>query len=102
MLLEFKALYLTLVFLSKKSAVFSTKKVSHCPKEVHETFSKTSFCTRFVISTSLAVNEKSYFILSVQQATIFVSVYDAPFELADEAIVKGLECQVLNTYRYCH
>ena len=33
---------------------------------------------------------------------IFVSVYDAPFELADEAIVKGLECQVLNTYRNIH
>ena len=37
---------------------------------------------------------------------IFVGVFDAPFELADEAIVKRLEdfceCQVLNTYCNCH
>ena len=76
------------MFLLKKFAVFSTKKVSHFAKEVHETFSKLGFCTRFVNSTSLAVNQKSYFILSFHRPVIFVSVYDSPFELADEAIVK--------------
>ena len=45
-------------------------------------------------STSLAVNEKSYFILSAHRTVIFVGVYGAAFELADEAIVKRLQCQV--------
>ena len=38
--------------------------------------------------------EKSYFILSAHRPVIFVNLYDAPFELTDEAIVKRLECQV--------
>ena len=45
-------------------------------------------------STSLAVNEMSSLILSAHRPVIFVVVYDAPFELADVAIVKRLECQV--------
>jgi len=48
------------VFLLKKFATFSTKKVSQFAKEVHETFSKTSFCNLFVNSTSLEINEKSF------------------------------------------
>ena len=40
------------------------KKVSQFAKEVHVTFSSSTFCSCFVNSTSLAVNEKSYFILS--------------------------------------
>ena len=51
---------------------------------------------------SLAINEKSYFILSAHRPVTFVGVFDAPFELADEAIVKRLEdfyeCKVVNTY----
>ena len=97
------------MLLLKKFAVFSTKKgkeVSHFEKEVRLTFSTTSFCTRFVNSTSLAFNEKSYVILSVHRPVIFVGVFYSPFELADEAIAKPLEdfyeCQVLNTYRNCH
>ena len=39
-------------------------------------------------STSLAVNEQSYFILSAHHPVIFIGVYDAPFELVDEGIVK--------------
>ena len=42
-------------------------------------------------STSLAVNEKSYFILSVHRPVTFVGIFDAPFELAGEAIIKRLE-----------
>ena len=95
------------MFLLKKFAVFSTiKKVSQFAKEVHVTFSAPTFCTRFVNSTLLAVNENSYFILSARRAVTFVGVYDARFELADEAIVKRLEdlfeCQVVNTYRNRH
>ena len=90
------------MFLLKKFAVFGTKKVSQLAKELHEILSKTNFCTRFVNSTSLAVNETSYFILPAHRPVIFVGVYDAPFEHADEAIVKRLECQVLNTYHNCH
>ena len=82
------------------------KKVSQFAKEVHVTFSSPTFCSRFVNSTSLAVNEKSYFILSAHRPVTFVDVFDAPFELADEAIIKRLEdfygCQVVNTYRNCH
>ena len=66
------------------------KKVSQFAREVHVTFS-TPFCTRFVNSTSLAVNEKSYFILSAHRPVTFAGVFDAPFELADEAIIKRLE-----------
>ena len=55
------------------------------------TFSTPTFCTRFVNSTSLAINEKSYFTLSVHRSVAFVDVFDAPFEVADEAIVKRLE-----------
>ena len=51
-------------------------------------------------STSLAVNEKSSFILSAHRPVISVNVYDAPFELADEAIVKT--SNVKYTYRNCH
>ena len=82
------------------------KKVSQFAKEVHVTFSSPTFCSRFVNSTSLAVNEKSYFILSAHRPVTFVGVFYAPFELADEAIIKRLEdfygCQVVNTYRNCH
>ena len=70
------------------------------------TFSTPTFCTRFVNSTSLAINAKSYFTLSIHRPVAFVCVFDAPFEVADEAIVKRLkdffECQVLNTYHNCH
>lgn len=62
-LLRFSSL-ITLVFLLKKFTTFSTKKVSQFAKEVHETFSKASFCTVFVNSASLAVNEKSYLFIS--------------------------------------
>ena len=51
-------------------------------------FSTSTFCTRFVNFTSLAVDEKSHFILSAHRSVIFVSAFDAPFKLADEAIVK--------------
>ena len=78
------------MFLLKKFAVLSPKKVSQFAKEVHETFSKTSFCNLFVNSTSLDVNEKSFILLSAHRLVIFVSVYHALFELADEAIVKRL------------
>ena len=64
------------------------KKVSQFAKEVHVTFSTPAFCTRFVNSKSLAINEKSCFILSAHRPATFVGVFDAPFELADEAIVK--------------
>ena len=54
----------------------------------------------------MAINEKSYFTLSAHRPVTFVGVFDAPFELADEAIVKRLEdfyeCQVVNTYYNCH
>ena len=66
----------------------------------------TYFCTRFVNSKSLAINKKSYFILSAHRPVTFVGVFDAPFELADEAIVKRLEdfyeCQAVDTYHNCH
>ena len=62
------------------------KKVSQFAKEVHLTFSTPAFCTRVVNSKSLAINEKSYFILSTHRPVTFVGVFDAPFELADEAI----------------
>ena len=87
------------------------KKVSQFAKEVHVTFSTPTFCTRFVNSRSLAINEKSYFTLnlSAHRPVTFVGVFDAPFELADEANVKRVEdfyeCQVMNTYHnnyYCH
>ena len=42
-------------------------------------------------STSLAINEKSDFTLSAHRPVTFLAVFDAPFELADEAIVKRLE-----------
>ena len=48
------------MFLLKKFTVFSTKKLSQFAKEVQVTFSTRTFFTRFVNSTSLAVNEKSY------------------------------------------
>ena len=76
------------MFLLKKFAAFSTKKVSQFANEVHEIFSKTSFCNQFVNSTSLDVNEKSFIFLSAHRPIIFVSVYHARFELANEAIVK--------------
>lgn len=41
------------------------KKVSQFAKEVHVTFSIPTFCTRFVNSRSLAINEKSYFTLNL-------------------------------------
>ena len=54
----------------------------------------------------MAINEKSYFTLSAHRPVTFVGVFDAPFELADQAIVKRLddfyECQVVNTYYNCH
>ena len=82
------------------------KKVCQFAKEVHVTFSTPAFCTSFVNSKSLAINEKSYFILSAHRPVTFVGVFDAPFELADEAIVKRLEnfyeCKVVNTYHNCH
>ena len=69
-------------------------------------FSTPIFCTRFVNSTSLAINAKFYITLSVHRAVAFVGVFDAPFEVADKAIVKRLkdfyECQVVNTYHNCH
>ena len=51
------------------------KKVFQFPKEVHVTFSSPTFGSRFV---------KLHRWLSVT----FVGVFDAPFELAEEAIVK--------------
>ena len=50
-----------------------------------------TFYTRFLNYTSMAFHEKSYFILSAHRSVTFVGVLDAPFELADEAIVKRLE-----------
>jgi len=70
------------------------------------TFSTTTFCTRFVNFTSLAVDEKSHFILSAHCPVTFVGAFDAPFKLADEAFVKRLEdfyeCQVMVMYRSKH
>ena len=70
------------------------------------TFSTAIFCTRFVNSTSLAINAKSYFTLAAHCLVAFVCVFDAPFELADEAIIKRLKdfykCQIVNTYHNCH
>ena len=81
------------------------KSISFCEGS-YVTFSTATFCTRFVNSTSLPVNEKSYFILSAHRPGNFVGVFYARFELADEAIVKLLEDfnerQVVNTYRNCH
>ena len=74
--------------------------LSTCEK-VHVTFSTPTFCTRFVNAKSLAINKKSYFILSAHRPVTFVGVFDAPFELADETIVKRLEdfyeCQVVDS-----
>ena len=57
-------------------------------------------------STSLAVNEKSYFILSAHRPVTFAGVFDLPFEDADDAIVKRVKdfygCQVMNTDRNYH
>ena len=39
----------------------------------------------------MAINEKSYFSLSAHHPATFVGVFDAPFELADQAIVKRIE-----------
>ena len=70
------------------------------------TFFTAIFCTRFVNSTSVAINAKFYFTLSAHRPVAFVCVFDAPFEVADEAIVKRLKdfykCQVVNTYHNCH
>ena len=55
------------------------------------TFSTPTFYTRFLSSTSMATDEKSYFILSGHRPVTFVGVFDTPFELADEAIVKRPE-----------
>ena len=44
-----------------------------------------------ILLTSLAIHEKSYFILSAHRSVTFVGIFDVPFELADEAIVKRLE-----------
>ena len=70
------------------------------------TFSTSTFCSRFVNFTSLAVDEKSYFILSVHRSVTFVGAIHAPFELADEAIAKRLEdfyeCQVMVMSRNNH
>ena len=38
-------------------------------------FAKPTFCSRFVNSTSLAINEKSYFILSAHRPVTFVGVF---------------------------
>ena len=51
------------------------------------TFCTLTFCTRFVNSTSLAINEKSYLTLSAHRPVTFVDVFGAPFELADDATV---------------
>ena len=67
------------------------KKVSQFAKEVHVTFSTPTFYTRFLNSTSMAINEKSYLILSAHRPVIFVGVFGASFELSDEAVVKRLE-----------
>ena len=48
-----------------------SKKVPQFAKEVHVTFSTTSFCSRFVNSTSLAFNEKSYVALSAHSPRYF-------------------------------
>ena len=57
-------------------------------------------------STSLGFNEKSYFILSAHRPVTFAGVFDAPFEDADDAIVKRVEdfygCRVMNTDRNYH
>ena len=70
------------------------------------TFSKPTLCTRFGNSTSLAINAKSYFTLSAHCLIAFVCVFDAPFELADEATGKRLEdfyeCQEVNACHNCH
>ena len=83
------------------------KIVSQFAKEAHVIFSTPAFCTSFVNSKSLAISQKSYFILSTHRPVTFVGVQvDALFELADEAIVKRLEdfyeCKVVNTYHNCH
>ena len=41
--------------------------------------------------TWLAIDEKLHFILSAHCPVTFVGAFDAPFKLADEAIVKRLE-----------
>ena len=56
-------------------------KVSQFAKEVHVTVSTPTFCIRFVNSTSLAINEKSYFILSAHRPVTFVGIFDVPLNL---------------------
>ena len=55
------------------------------------TFSTPAFCTRCMSSTSLAVNERSYFILSTHRPVTDVGV-----------LMRLHGCQVMNTYRNCH
>ena len=57
------------------------KKVSQFAKEVHVTFSSPTFCSCFVNSTSLAVNEKSYFILSATAQLLLLVFLMRPLNL---------------------
>ena len=67
------------------------KKVSQFAKEVHITFSSPTFCSRFVNSTSLAVNEKSYFILSAQRPVTFVGVFDVIYQKRVRVFHQGFQ-----------
>lgn len=95
------------MFLLKKCAVFSTKKCLSLRRKFMWPFLHLlSALVLWILGRCL--NEKSYFTLnlSAHRPVTFVGVFDAPFELADEANVKRVEdfyeCQVMNTYHNCH
>ena len=66
------------------------KKVSQFAKEVHVTFSSPTFCSCFVIYIAGCQGKILFHFIGHRPVT-FVGVFDAPFELADEAIIKRLE-----------
>ena len=69
--------------------------------EVVITFSTPAAKERFLALNSLRIDHEAYAIQDIDRPLTFLTIYDAPFELSDLAIIKRLSpfCEVMNYRR---
>lgn len=69
--------------------------------EVVITFNHPRVKEKFLSLNSLSVNNENYAVQDIDKPLTFLTIYDAPFELSDLAIIKRLApfCEVLNYRR---
>ena len=93
------------VFTALKDAEISSNEIQCLQRkmngEVIITFSTAAAKERFLGLNSLRIDREAYAIQDIDRPLTFLTVYDAPFELSDLAIIKRLSpfCEVINYRR---